>query len=493
MKVSVSGPSISVDTRKVVDDLLAELHARAAASTDAWEVRVVESPTHWLLFGDRVYKIWKPLRLPFSDMRSLESRLAALHDELEQGRHDAPRTYLGVMPIRLAPGGRATFALDGPPIEHALVMARLDPAKRADNLLREGWLGFDTIDRLAEWLASRHADADIADGAQVSPATLTNRIESDLAAAGGLLESLVTADGLRAVHDELLTFVRAHRIAFVRRAAGGMVRRTHGDLRLDRVFVTEDGDFEVLSSYAFDSRSRFADTAADVAAITMDLGRLGRSDLAERFIARVAEEEDDFGMYDVVDFYERARALSRAATFTLLASSNDVLTGAEAQESALGRASDALAMCAVPRMRKATPTVIVIAGDGVGQRAAVIQRLARRHGASVLTLTRAIAPESGPRLVSSGALETAERYASMLDRGEHVLASRRSVVLSARFRDAGLREAARSLALAHGAKFAVIDCDEPPKGRRAALKVLPARCTPCNVDACVACVEAALA
>lgn len=493
MKVSVSGSSIPVDSRRVVDELVTELHARAAVSKNAQDVRVVETATHWLLFGDRVYKIWKPVRLPFSDMRSIERRRVALNEELGEGRHAAPRTYLGVVPIRMTESGQATFGDDGAVIEHALVMARLDPARRADNLLRAGELGFEEIERLAAWLTSRHADAEIADGAQVSPTALITRIESDLAAVGGLLEALVSADGLRAVHDELVTFVRAHRIAFVRRAAAGLVRRAHGDLRLDHVFVTDDDDFEVLSSYAFDARSRYADSAADVAALTMDLGRLGRSDLAEHLIARVAEAEDDFGLYDVIDFYERARALSRAAMFALLASSNDAFTSTRAQENALYRASEAAAMCAVPRLRRTAPAVIVIAGNGVGMRSTVTERLARRHGASVLNLEPPLAPESGPRLIANGARETATLYAGMLDRTEHVLAARRSVVLSARFRANGLREAVRSLAATHGAKFALIECEAPARGCRARLKALPERCTPCDVGACIACIEEKLA
>src|SRR6185369_320687 len=107
-------------------------------------------------------------------------------------------------------------------------------------------------------------------------------------------------------------FLRGKHELFAKRIAQGAIRDGHGDLRLEHVFFSPDGDFDVIDGVEFDERYRCADVAADVAFLAMDLARFGRVDLAERFVAMYAREANDFELYRVVDFYESYRACIRA-------------------------------------------------------------------------------------------------------------------------------------------------------------------------------------
>src|SRR4029450_9274123 len=66
----------------------------------------------------------------------------------------------------------------------------------------------------------------------------------------------------------------------------------HGDLLADDIFLLEDGP-RVLDCIEFDDGLRLGDALRDVAFLAMDLERLGRSDLAARFLADYREDSDD--------------------------------------------------------------------------------------------------------------------------------------------------------------------------------------------------------
>src|SRR5687767_1120449 len=86
--------------RRMVDDLLSELRERARAASDPREVRLVETHLSWVLLGPEVFKVKKPVTLPFVDFSTFENREAACRAEVRVNRRLAPRTYLGVAPVR---------------------------------------------------------------------------------------------------------------------------------------------------------------------------------------------------------------------------------------------------------------------------------------------------------------------------------------------------------------------------------------------------------
>src|SRR3712207_1155281 len=80
-------------------------------------------------FGDRAYKVKKPVALGFLDFRDRAARLAVCRREVDLNRRLAPDVYLGVADVT---------GPDGAPCDHMVVMRRLPADRRLANLVRSG-------------------------------------------------------------------------------------------------------------------------------------------------------------------------------------------------------------------------------------------------------------------------------------------------------------------------------------------------------------------
>jgi aminoglycoside phosphotransferase family enzyme len=132
------------------------------------------------------------------------------------------------------------------------------------------------------------------------------------------------------------SFLRRHAALFEQRAAAGFVRDGHGDLRLEHVYRTDDGEHVITDCIEFNECFRFADVCADLAFLSMDLRQHDRTNLAELLIAAYARASRDFGLCQLVDFYESYRAFVRGKVALFLAHDADV---AEATRLTAGRAA----------------------------------------------------------------------------------------------------------------------------------------------------------
>jgi aminoglycoside phosphotransferase family enzyme/predicted kinase len=459
--------------RRMVDDLLEELRERARAAGDPREVRLVETHISWVLVGPEVFKIKKPVTLPFLDFSSFEARESACRTEVRINRRLAPRTYLGIVPIRRRPDGRCSFASGGSVIDWAVRMVRLDEAGRADVLLERGKLGRSKVDAIAHAVAAFHADA--ASGAGVArfgaPEVVERNVVDNFDSLRGPAGRFVRDDAVFEIERWQLAFLRGHRELFERRMVEGAVRDGHGDLRLEHVFFGADDDFEVIDGIEFDDRYRFADVAADVAFLAMDLARLGHVDLAERFLAEYARSANDFELYRLVDFYESYRACVRAKIAVIVA--GDRSAPKAVRDHARAEARRYLLLAQSARRRSVLdPVLVAVAGGIASGKSTLADRLGEELSAPEIDADRTrkhmlgIAPTAR---ADGGAWQGAydptfseKVYAEILSRADAVLASGRPVILDASFRTAKARAAAQALASAHNVPFRLLECVAPP-------------------------------
>jgi aminoglycoside phosphotransferase family enzyme/predicted kinase len=428
----------------LVDDLLEELGRQAP-------VRLVETHLSWVLIGNDVFKIKKPVSFPFVDFSSFEERERACRNEVRINRRLAPRTYLGLVPIHRRSDGHFTFEGGGEVAEWAVHMKRLDESNRADARLDR----LD-VDALARAIARFHADAPT--GPPIDRGGEVDLVEAHVR------DNFVA---LGAIGSELeswqLAFLRENRARFDARIASGRIRDGHGDLRLEHVFVREDGDFEIIDGIEFDDRYRWGDVAADVAFLAMDLARVGRVDLAERFVASYARAAEDFDLYGVIDFYESYRACIRAK-----------ISPAEARRY--------LVLAETARRRSVLDPVLVCVGGGIAcGKSTLAERLGAALSAPVIDADRtrkhllglAATEHAASTNAWKGAYDpafSAKVYAEVLRRAGVVLASGRPVVLDASFRSAAARTSARELASQHGVPFRFLECRAPIDVARARLE-----------------------
>jgi aminoglycoside phosphotransferase family enzyme/predicted kinase len=419
-----------------------------------------------------VFKIKKPVHFGFLDFRTLDARRRACEAEVQLNSRLAAGTYLGLVPVRLDDQGRHHFGPRGDVVDWAVHMLRLPDALRADERLNAGTLTPAHIDAAASMLADFHARArsDDETSEHGTIEAIERNVRDNFAEVDPSREGLLTAAQARETERWQLDFLRTRARIFDRRRAAGRIREGHGDLRLEHLYLGDEGELTIVDCVEFNERFRCADVCADIAFFSMDLAAHGRLDLAERFLARYARAADDYGLYAVVDFYEGYRAYVRGKVSTLTARQ---ATG-PIRERALKDARRHFALSlSIGRRSLFEPVVVAVGGVIASGKSTVAEALSDRLSGPVIDADRTrknligLAPTTHD---ASAAFEglydplmTDRVYAEMMFRASAVLESGRPVVLDASFRTEELRRSARDLALEHGVPFLFVDCQAGPE------------------------------
>ncbi|MCA9691608.1 MAG: AAA family ATPase [Myxococcales bacterium] len=416
-----------------------------------------------------VIKIKKPVYLGFLDFRTLAAREQACAAEVELGRRLAPDVYLGLVPITRDPDGGRRLDGDGPVIDWAVRMRRLPDAWRADVRLAEGRLEANDLRRVAEVIAAFHASARIGDAYHGEVAILLQNVRENFDQAGEHARALLTAERAAAIEARQLEFLAERGELLRARAAAGRVRDGHGDLRLEHVYLDDDGGIRVIDCIEFNERFRIADVCADVAFLSMELAASARVDLAEVFLAAYAEASGDFDLYPLVDFFEGYRAYVRGKVACMTAAGD---VSWDIKERARAEATRLFTLAyAAQRGPLVTPRLVAIGGPIASGKSTIARHLGERMGAPVLSsdLTRKqlvgvdpTTPVHDEAWSGIYTLDATERvYRELLRRAAVVLRSGRPVIVDASFRTRALRGRVRALAAELGAPLRVLECRAP--------------------------------
>lgn len=405
--------------------------------------------------GDRAYKLKKAVDLGFLDFRRREAREAICHREVELNRRLAPDVYLGVADIH-DPAGQ--------PCDHLVVMRRMPPERRLSTLVQAGQNVDDELWDLAHLIAAFHASAARSPEADetASRDALAGRWASNTAGLEPYGGQVVDADLAAAVDRLAQRYLRGRRPLFDRRIREGRACDGHGDLLADDIFCLEDGP-RVLDCIEFDDRLRFEDGLADVAFLAMDLERLGRPELARRFLAAYRQHANDTWPSTLAHHHVAYRAQVRAKVAAIRTGQGDE-TQAEEARRLLGLARSHLGAGAV--------RLVFVGGlPGTGK-STLAAGVADALDATVLRsdevrkeLAGLRPDEPAPAGFGQGLYRpevTAETYTELLSRAETGLSLGESVVLDASWTDARWRAEARSMAEATYADMVEVRCTAPP-------------------------------
>jgi aminoglycoside phosphotransferase family enzyme/predicted kinase len=404
-----------------------------------------------LLLGDRAYKLKKPVRTAFLDFSTPERRLAALQRELELNRRLAPDVYLGLAQVSEIPGE---------PAEHLLVMRRMPAERRLATLAREGAHVDDALRALARLVAAFHAGADRApriatEGGRDALRARWRANTAELHPFEGTVLPAPTAT----VIDRLVTrFLDGRGPLFAQRIADDRIVDGHGDLIAADVFLLDDGP-RVLDCLEFDDRLRFVDGLDDVAFLAMDLERLGRPDLGDRFLESYVEFSGDPAPMSLRHHYTAYRAGVRAKVACLRHAQGEPSAGPEAAR---------YAAIALRHLRAGAPRLVLVGGlPGTGK-TTLGGALADRFGAVVLSSDRirkelaGISPTTRAGAAFGEGIYTRERteavYAELLQRAEQLLGHGESVVLDASWTSAPHRSAAADVAHRTHSELLQLEC-----------------------------------
>lgn len=277
--------------------------------------RVERIDTHGaivFLAGENVYKIKRAVHYPYMDFSTLARRRAACENEIRVNRANAPRIYLGAVPItRKADGGLAIGGA-GEAVEWAVHMRRFDEDAGLDRMAARGELGEELLERLARRVATAHERAPRRVGfdQENALAAILDQEEEEFATAPDLFDpeqaGRLTTTSRRAL-EKLAPLLGA-------RSATGFVRLCHGDLHL-RNIVLIDGEPVLFDAIEFDDAIATIDVLYDLAFLLMDLETRGMPAAANIVLngyLKAAREDAHFEALAAMPLFLAMRAAIRA-------------------------------------------------------------------------------------------------------------------------------------------------------------------------------------
>ena len=266
----------------------------------------VETHISFLFLGrDTVWKLKKAVRLPFLDFTRLEDRHHFCKRELELNAPAAPGLYRDVVPIVRLRDGSVAIGGAGEVVDWVVRMARVPADDFLDVRAAASGLSPSLLDQIADAVAAWHMSLPPVLGLRPDMEAITQgNVPSALGA--GLPETEVIA-----WRDATLNGLRTLAAWRDARAAGGLVRRCHGDLHLGNLCLWR-GRPTLFDALEFDEALGNIDVAYDLAFLLMDLEhRLDRA-AANRVVNRYVARTGDADLVAGLPVFLSIRAMVRA-------------------------------------------------------------------------------------------------------------------------------------------------------------------------------------
>ncbi|MGE5566596.1 MAG: hypothetical protein ACM3YN_10645 [Parcubacteria group bacterium] len=269
-------------------------------------VRLRETHMSWLFFpDDAVYKLKKPVRLPYLDFSTLARREAACRAEATLNLCLARPIYLGVTPLALGPEGLALGG-QGRVVDWLVVMRRFDESRTLESLLRARKVDAADIARLTNVLTRFYRRT-----RTLHPAPASRlRDWRDLLKAN-LDVLLDPALGLR---SSAVRYVASVQRRFLRRRANLLRHRRivdgHGDLRPEHIWLGEP--LCIIDRLEFNPTFRAVDPFDEIAFLDLECERLGAPQVGQRIRRRMIAALHDGPPEALYLFYRCTRAMLRA-------------------------------------------------------------------------------------------------------------------------------------------------------------------------------------
>jgi aminoglycoside phosphotransferase family enzyme/predicted kinase len=333
--------------------------ARLASPGDVCSVEVRETHISWVfLAGERAYKLKKPLVLPFLDYGTPARRRQMCLEEVRLNRRLAPKVYLGVRGVIRTPDG-VELAEESDPrsVDYVVEMRRYDEKRTLAAMLGRGELPRAAVAQVAQTLAKFHA-ACRARERQSGARTVDREVDRNIGELLGVAELRADRDQIHRLSRLLTAYVESHSDGLDARAARGLTRECHGDLRAEHVVL--DRHPCIVDCVEFDVSVRTLDVADDLAFLVMDLAALGGDRLGSELVEAYRDAGGDCGDDSLLAFFAVHRALVRAKVLFVRALQKPVDSAAHGRASAQAR--ELLVVAERFAWRARQPLVIVICG-----------------------------------------------------------------------------------------------------------------------------------
>ena len=411
------------------------------------------------LAGERVYKVKKPVDFGFLDFTTLPKRKHFCEEEVRLNRRLTTNVYLGIVPVTGRPPYLRMGGV-GHPLDVAVEMRRLPADRMLDHLVRHGTVDPGVLETIGALIARFHdaepTGGDIDDAAR--PDAIRRNWDENFEQTANFPAEILPTEWRRRLTDYVARMLDVERARFDARVAAGRARDCHGDLQAQHICCTQP--IQIFDCIEFNARFRYSDTASEIAFLAMDLDRLGRPDLALRFLNAYLEATGDYDAVPLLDFYRAYRAFVRGKVLGFQA---------ERRRRAGIEARDLFALAVRYTSRRTRARLSITSGVmgsgkstlaravGAVTEAIVVRTDAVRKRLAGIALTARGRDAFGEGLYTPGMNE--RTYAESLRLARELLRAGWNVIIDGSFSHAAERESARAIAREAGVPFAVLWCD----------------------------------
>lgn len=435
----------------MIDPLLRDLSDPSAYPHPVDDVEVHQTHISLVfLAGDFAYKLKKPLRLSFVDYSTLEKRRCFCRREVELNQKLAKDVYLAVVPVvfdestrrhRVLSADIDPTTIDAPIIEWAVQMRRLRQEHTLASRLRHGQVPDQLFERLGRLLADFHTHADrspeIARFAQLSEVTKNalENFEDSRRQADSIIDAAVFT------RLEALTHQRLEELGplIQDRARREIPRDTHGDLRLEHIYIDEAHEIRIVDCIEFNDAFRFADPISDLAFLAMDLGLRGFIREEEQLLNAYFDAIDDDQGRQLLDFYAAYRSCVRAKIHGIKALSKELPKALRERSHRLAKAHWLYALTRLEDPGQG-PALLLLAGLPTTGKSTLARRLLNEQKIDLILETDAVRKELAGVEVTQKAPEqfyspefSRRTYNEVLTRASDALSKGKRVAVAATF------------------------------------------------------------
>lgn len=449
------------------------LDPAAYPHSTAGHIRLIQTPISWVLMtGEYVYKIKKPVKLPFADFSTLELRRHFCGEELRLNRRTAPEIYLGVVAITAA--GK-DFQIDGvgTAVEYAVKMRQFPEESLMHNVLENGGIKAEQIRELARTLADFHEAAAKPDPARGfgRPELVRKSIDDSYDLTARFIGTLQTRKQFEETKAFTDRFFSNDLNLLQGRIEAGRIRECHGDLHLGNICLW-DGKITLFDCIEFNDVLRFIDVMNDAAFVAMDLDAAGRFDLSTLFLNTYVEWTGDWEGLQILRLYTCMRAYVRAMVHSM--ASDDPQTPPQDREQARRAARRYYQLAWQYTQRKTGRLILVsgVSGSGKSTLSSTLSQHLRtihiRSDAVRKHLAGLPLDEHGDPSIYSAEMK-ARTYARLLELGLLLAGRGFCVILDAKYDRRSLRRQAIDSARQANLPLELIQCSAPESVLRSRL------------------------
>ena len=281
-----------------------------AYNEDSGPIEMVQTHISYVFLTKKfVYKVKKAVNFGFLDFGTLERRRFFCEKELLLNRRLCYDMYLEVVPINKS--NIIKIKGKGEIVEYALKMKRMPREKIMTKLLEENKVDSKLIDGIAKIIAEFHSKAETNQQISEFGALKIIKINWDenFEQTKNVLDITISKANFGLIRGRIFAFMEKNKTLFEKRIAEGKVKDCHGDIHSGNIFVTDR--VYIFDAIEFNERFRYADIAADIAFLAMDLDFKSKSDLSDVFVKKYVEYSGDKELLRLLAFYKCYRAYVR--------------------------------------------------------------------------------------------------------------------------------------------------------------------------------------